>query len=535
MTFKRFYCALFLFIIILVGIFLQPEEHRQPSANAAQSGQEAKERTILLLPLDSRPPCLQFVKQLAEIGGFRIISPPEAMLARNKTAADQQQLRAWLRQNAAQADAAIISVDALIHGGLVPSRQGLGKIEDGYSVIELLQTVKKENRNLKLYAFSIIPRLIIADNEATLSFQKDMIQYSVLSDQISIFANELDQERREKLADKIPEDLIRKYLRLYEENQSVNKLLLELVENEVLSGLVIGQDDGFRFGIANEKKEELRQKIMRSAKLKDRVIVTRGTDEVALTQLGAICSREFAYRPKIHIVYSDESVKRMTMPFMPHSIKTTVEEKLAIAGGIAVEESDDAAYILFVHAGRPDFPDYDLAAGKLTAFLRAGKNVAMVDLSETFKTQETLLPYLLRLDAPINKLIAYGGWNTTSNSIGTVVTEANLMLFNINSEAAFAENQSFILARMIDDTYYQKQEYPLLNKKLRDKGIDPISLSEQDAFEISAWLKKWSRRKGRLLMKNWDLLPRQDLVFNAAIPWNRTFEIRLEIDGLTPR
>lgn len=529
MKFKRFYFALFLLVSVIAGNFLQPESFSR-SVTAAQQGNDVlKHRRILLVPLDSRPPCLQFVRQLAEIGGFTIISPPEEMLARNKTAADQQLLRTWLRQNAAQAEAAIISVDSLIHGGLVPSRQGLGKIEDGYQVIELLKNVKNENRDLKLYAFSIIPRLIIADNEATIAFQKDMIQYSVLSDQIRIFANELDQERREKLSGKIPEELIKKYLRLYEENQTVNKLLLELVENDVLSGLVIGQDDGFTFGIANEKKEELRQKIMRSSKLKDKVSVTRGTDEVALTQLGFICSREFSYRPKIHILYSDESVKRMIMPFMPHSVKTTVEEKLAIAGGIAVEEIDEAEYVLFIHAGRPDFPDYDRAAEKLTALLRSGKNVAMVDLSETFKTKEILLPYLLRLDAPVNRLIAYGGWNTTSNSIGTVVTEANLMLFNMKSEEAFAKNQSFIMARMIDDAYYQKQEYPLLNEKLSYRGIEATRLNEEDARELSAWLKKWSERKGRFLMKKWDGLAQNDLEFDAAIPWNRTFEIRLEL------
>ncbi|WP_346354219.1 DUF4127 family protein [Azotosporobacter soli] len=542
---KNFFGLLLLGCILLGGFCFAQSLELDSAAIENHTVVPQYQRKIILIPLDSRPPCVQFVAQLAEIGGFTLIIPPEELLAQSKTRADKEGLRLWLRQNAAQADSAIIAIDSLIHGGLVPSRQGLGQPSEVRAVLELLQEIKKAQPQLKIYAFNIIPRLLIADNAATIAFQADMMQYSVLSEQAKLFDNEDDLLRKEKLAEKIPEVLIHKYMRLYEENQANNLMLLDLAKSGVLDGLIIGQDDGFPFGIANEKKQEFLQRRLRAPELADKVIVTRGTDEVALTLLGFLCSREFDYRPKVYVIYSDEMVKHMTMPFMPHSIQTTVEEKLRISGAVSVTEKEQADYMLFVHAGSPLFLKYEQAAEKLTILLTEGKPIALVDLSETFKNKETLLPYLLARKAPLTRLIAYAGWNTTSNSIGTAVTQATLHQFRKRLQPENVrldqQNQEFILARMIDDTYYQKKEHPLLNKKLREKQLDPNNLSEKEATEISRWLEKCLRRQKKELIRNWRSYPLEDragkvlrledVLLQVDMPWRRSFEVKLDLIG----
>ena len=55
------------------------------------------ERRVLLLPLDSRPPCLDFVADLGRIAGVEIIAPPEDILdyytKPGDTAADRKSTR----------------------------------------------------------------------------------------------------------------------------------------------------------------------------------------------------------------------------------------------------------------------------------------------------------------------------------------------------------------------------------------------------------------------------------------------------------
>lgn len=533
---KRCLSLLLLCCAVLAGAFMLQCATAQQLAAQSTPLAPQYQRRILLIPLDSRPPCVQFVQNLAELAGFTVVVPPEELLAQNKTLADKNALRGWLQEQAATADAAIVSIDTLVHGGLVPSRQGLGRLDEGQSVIELLQEIKRQQPGLKLYAFNIIPRLLIADNAETIAFQRDMMQYSVAAEQTKLFDNDYDQDRKTQLVNKLPPELLKKYLRLYEENQMINKQLLDLAEAQVLSGLVIGQDDGYPFGIANEEKQELIQLRARRPALADKVVVTRGTDEVALTMLGFLCSREFDSRPRVCVIYSDDAVRHMTMPFMPNSIQTTVAEKLRIAGAVEVSERSEADYILFVHAGFATFPSYEQAADRLVALLQQQTPVAVVDLSENFKLQETLLPMLQRRQAPLERLIAYAGWNTTSNSVGTAVTEAGLYIFrrNLQPDNRWLQqrNQEFVLARMLDDTYYQKQENPQLNKRLRQKQIDVSNLTPADAAALGRYLENRLRRQARPLLQLWQAHTElADAELQLTIPWRRTFEIKLDVLG----
>ena len=130
---------------------------------------------VALVPLDSRPPCTQFVAQLAQLAGMELILPPPELLDYYKKPSDKMALRNWLSQAAQRSDAIIVSTDMLEHGGLLASRLNLGTKADSDAVLALLEDVHKAYPKVKLYAFHIIPRLLIADSASSALDRKSVV------------------------------------------------------------------------------------------------------------------------------------------------------------------------------------------------------------------------------------------------------------------------------------------------------------------------------------------------------------------------
>lgn len=505
---------------------------------------------VLLIPLDSRPPCTQFVQQLGSLANINIILPPENLLDNYKTPASKEALRTWLRENAQSADAAIISADMLIHGGLLASRLSLGTDDDTTNVINLFYEIHLQNPKLQLYIFNIIPRLLIADNDPNVPYQKDMLTYSVLKDQITQFENPLDIKRLAAIEKKLPREVIEKYNNLYQSNTKVNTALMDMVDQGVISCLVIGQDDGQPFGLPNLTKKRLQHYLQQKPNLANKIYITRGTDEVALTMLGHLEALRANYQPKIFVTYSHSAASQIVMPFMPHSVDATVNEKIQMMNGTLVDSPEKADYILFVHIGtRKNLhgSTLDTAAKSIQQYIAQGYKVAIVDLTEDFYGSETLYPALVRNKIDITKLIAYAGWNTTSNSIGTAVTQATIFTNSVQTKhfskmpELYKENLEFLSARILDDWYYQKEVQPSINTKLKTAKIDSYNLHanhESTNRLINYFMNSKAQEFFRQELYNHPIaIPSTngnitvlitDLNLEAHLPWDRTFEIWLK-------
>lgn len=502
--------------------------------------------TVILVPLDSRPPCTQFLEELAAIAGIKLVMPEPELLDHYNTPANKEGLRNWLWQTSKYADAAIISTDMLIHGSLVASRLSSGTTKDTHDVLTLLTQIHQENPRFKMYIFNIIPRLILADSDENFAFQKLMLQYSVLKDQVSIFGNRQDTAKLTELEKQIPAKIITHYTAMYEQNTNLNLVLMSMVEEDILAGLVIGQDDGQPFGIPNMQKQKLQHQLLQKTNLSEKVFITRGTDEVALTLLGHIVAQLSNYQPHIFVEYSGEKVPGIVMPFMPNTVEKTVSEKIAIAGGQQVSSPDQADFILYVHVGTANTKSaLQSVSQKLKKRLDQGYQVALVDLSENFQISETLLPILIANDINIAKLIAYAGWNTTSNSIGTAITQAcifnkSLALHTTTPEilGLYQKNLEFLTARFLDDLYYQKEINPYVNKQLQGAHINPYQLGSyygQTNDKIKKLMFSKSYRLLREALYNQPItvttkdgteeLLITGLDTETTLPWQRTFEI----------
>lgn len=508
--------------------------------------------SIALVPLDSRPPCTDYVQQLALMAGYQVTLPPVGLLDNYRRPGNTVALRDWLAQEVARSDAAIISVDMLVHGGLLASRQGNASPAAIAEVIELLKVLHQNHPGVRLYAFNIIPRLFIADNPLTDKFKPLMSEWSILQETVLLFENPRDFSRLQKIETDLPIELIQRYRRLYAENVQLNFQLLKLIQTGVLSGLVLGQDDSTSFGLANLERQRLEHFVGNNPELQDKVFITRGTDEVALSLLGQAIVSPLGRKTKVFVYYTEALTADIIMPYMPGPLSRSVAEKLTLSNAEQSESIENADYILAVHAGssRSSAKNLAKAADQIKRWLDTGKNVALVDLAVDWQTSQTLLPYLQKNSAPFHRLIAYAGWNTSSNSIGTAVTQSSMVLGGrlIASPSQQIDRDlqriGFIASRIIDDWYYQKSFRHILNESLQRQSINPYDLQNSRIAVGRKIESELLSALPQLIQRNW-----QNTIFNlpassdasyaiagwqmhSSLPWDRTFEIKID---LTPQ
>lgn len=538
---------LVLLLVLLPGALLL---HSRPAATAVSVPDEPAKPAlrVVLIPLDSRPPCTQFVQQLGKMANIAIITPPAELLDNYHQPADRGALRDWLQQHIAAADAAVISVDMLTHGGLMASRLPLGTATDYQATLDFLTNLHEQHPHVPLYVFSIIPRLRLADTAENRAYQQAMIKYSTLRDEINTFENPHDLQELTKITRQIPAPVIQRYNAMYAANTAANQRLIDMTASGIIHTLVIGQDDAMPFGLANLEKARLDAYLSRQSGLAGRVFITRGTDEVALTILGNIGQSYFATHPSVYVEYSSPVAPYTVMPYMPHTVARTVQEKAALLHLTLVATPDDAAIIMYVHIGAPHTAPQQLAAeaARVQDLLASDKAVAVVDLSQDYQASDTLLPALLAQNVAINRLAAYAGWNTTSNSIGTALTQAFLYTAarqhtTPNDIALLREKArlEFLYARLLDDWYYQKLVEPRINQRLKWTDTDPNALgTARPAVErlIRRELLPYGRELFARAFADTALPPDgtaasrfiiTSIDLDVSLPWERTFEIKV--------
>ena len=528
----RYICLLFIFAIILNFMLLQ-----QPNSNIASHSKLQAEPLlrVLLIPLDSRPPCRDFPGQLARIANIQTITPPAGYLDNYRRPADTAALSDWLIRVGPSADAVIISTDALIHGGLLASRIPTSGHAEAEQVLNVIEQFHQHNPLIPIYVFNIIPRLYIADTPENSPHVKNMAELSILSDKLSQTFNADDYQQLTALRKEIPPLIQQRYEDMYEVNAWLGQRLLELAEQGTLAHVVLGQDDAQTYGMANMVKTRLQNWLSLHPNVRNATI-TRGTDEVAATLIARILTDYTQRTPRIFVHYSWPGAEKVIMPYMPVSAENTIQEKIALINGQRVSKPEDADFILYVHIGTPDCSPALLtkAAFEVKSYQQQGYPVALVDLSSKYDPSKNLFPYLERGRVDLTKLITYAGWNTLSNSIGTAVSHATIYSYAKHANIAAEESHlAFLFQRYLDDWYFQKQIQPKLNSILSTLGLSTTNLGINYTKINRAVEHALAYHANSLYLRHFaGRTVGAGLVTDYAVfiqlPWSRTFEVQVD-------
>ena len=113
---------------------------------------------IIHIPLDERPCNYDFPKNIFEGEEFNIVRVPFEYMGLKKKPGNIEKIQEFFLNEAKDAYAAIISIDTLIYGGIVPSRLHYFTIEEVTKRLDIIKEIKKINPTIKLYAYNLVMR-----------------------------------------------------------------------------------------------------------------------------------------------------------------------------------------------------------------------------------------------------------------------------------------------------------------------------------------------------------------------------------------
>lgn len=519
------------------------------------SPQETTEHHVILVPLDGRPPCRQFVIDAGRIGGTEVVTPPHELQDYYSQPGDTKGMRRWLLEETAkgQTEAIFLSIDQLLYGGLLTAREKQATPAEVEELLAFLHELHAANPAVPIYAFSILPRLTPQDTIDGYDERRDIMTYSRLVGRQAA-GLPVDETKLAALKAKIPPASLELYLAHFEENAALNERLIDLTHDGTITRLVLGQDDGEEYGIPNIEKYNLLGYIQDLSLTDRQVFLTHGADEIALSLLAAWHNEQEGYAPKIFVQYNDPGAHDRVMPYMAVPTGICTEEKIRLAGGTPAASPEEADFTLLVSTNDSD-KDTLWSRGACVSLLEEniakGQPTALVDLSKHFDSAETVLPQLIEAGFPVNRLLAYAGWNTTSNALGTAIAQACLYRSSLpdvrDDDQAIglaAAQVRFLENRILEDYFYLKEDIDIINGTLKKAGYTNTADLDLDRnYRWANMMLRASMTRHLRVYRQTDAfrapfpvdapsgtiwLQLHDLQADMSFPWPRTFEIYLE-------
>ena len=546
---------------------------------------------LLLVPLDSRPVCSTMVQKLGKLAGINVIVPPKELLDNYQEPAKSKKLWQWLQNKSANYNTSIISTDILLHGSLLQTRQHIASAQEQdyfFSELNKLQknitasppkqsnytnsTDSTDSDKHQLQLFSVIPRLLVSDEVyPDCWYQWHLMRYSQLLDMVQINGDYAMTKELMEYKEEIPADILSKYTSIFTQSQGFNERLLahllpkaknsKNIANTQVNATVatnaplfiIGQDDSSPFGLPHMTATKLARHIEEHT-WQTQAQLTNGADEIAALLLTRHFLQQSHWQPKLFLAYGSPKTEFKHMPYMASSVGATLRNQAQLVGAQLVEEPNAADIILFVHCGDADAKPTAAEAEQLASYLKHDKHVALIDLSANFEAEEMLLPLLLAQNINVNRLAAYAGWNTFSNSSGTALAQSIIFTGRLRQlqaqqsatdnplliPALYADNLNFTIERMLEDYYYQKRIHPQLRPYLESFGTTPTDLEpeekQQTEYRIqerlslyATWLYWRSLSRTPFYADTHKAYYLTDLTVGAKLPWNRIFEVDLNV------
>jgi hypothetical protein len=492
----------------------------------------AKEKAaFLFIPMDNRPVCYSYPVKVMEAAGYKIYTPPEKLLATRTTPADTEKLWKWLESRAEKVDAAVVSTDALIYGGLVASRTHSLSMAQLEARVKRLQNLRMD-KDTRFYGFSTLmrtPRESYGNVEPAYysNVGPAIYRYSQLSDKSDLHAETLLEDFEVGAFERnLAKDHLKDWLDRRNKNMEINHQLAMLTRVGRFDYFAIGKDDNAPL---SHTHMEARKISLKNAYLSDASFqILPGVDQLGLLLLTRAANVLSGKSPKVYPMYV-EGVGPKTIPqYSDLPLGKSVPEQVIAAGGKIVYNPEAADVVLAINTpadgtmydstslsnqyyASPANKRYIVNLGKM---LERGVNISLADVAFSNGGDNGFMNEM-SLRGFTEKLSAYNGWNTADNTIGFAVSQGML------APQIAKENQLMLMReRILDDWYYQSNARRMITDELEKNKKTAYKYALN---EMMPKIKKQALDIINRLAVNYDITA--GTKFDVVFPWNRLFEV----------
>ena len=230
--------------------------------------------------------------------------------------------------------------------------------------------------------------------------------------------------------------------------------------------------------------------------------------------------------------------------FESKDIEQSLNDQI-FASGARPAVDNDYDYTIYVNTPGRDEDKFQGFLAQLNEDVDTGlpAAVADIDLAKDGTADPELFNSLLQNER-MTKLIAYSGWNTAGNTMGTAIPNANVYLYakraGTDAYAREIAEREFLLHRFVNDYDYHKYTRPVAYKLL--ESLPNASREEtygRDFQLVNGFVK---RDLGKHLTDTFDkeFLGQHFMANNKQyevsglddvkifLPWPRVYEVRIE-------
>lgn len=395
-------------------------------------------KTIIFVPHDNRPISFKQTADNIRDLGYEVLTPPEELLGnRENPYAKPEELSKWVIENAKKADAAVISSDSMVYGSLVASRKHNLSEDVVLARVHNFEKIHQANPNMKLYVFGSIMRTPQTSEASGSEDANDYAQYGTDIARYTALTDKLEQDRlthkeRKQLQQyeqKIPKAALDDWLSRRQGNFLVSKNLIDLARNDVITYLALGCDDNAKYSQTNKERHALDNYGSDLGELKYQSVA--GIDEIGYVLLTRAVNNLQGDIPFVSVHYAKGTGENTIPAYSNEPIKNSIVTHIKMAGGMKVNSDKGADLVFMVNTNfdgttgaANDLNNVYIPNENIIDFVnmvdeavQANKKVGIGDI--TFGNgSDNALMFSLYGKNLLDKLNAYSGWNTPTNSTG---------------------------------------------------------------------------------------------------------------------
>ena len=501
---------------------------------------------ILYIPLDERPCNSTYPIDTAKVAkDIEIIALPKELYGKKKIPANTKHIFAFIKNNIANVDVAVISTEMFLYGGLLPSRLHHLTDDDALAYVHKIKQLKKLNPTVKLFFSNLImrtPRYNSSDEEPDYyqDFGEKIFLYGTLKDKKQRkIIDEAGKKQLTKLSSEIPQSILSDYETRRSFNVKMNFANVDLVKEGIIDFLSIPQDDSAPYGYTTMDQNRVYTKID-NPYLKEHIMVYPGADEVGFTLLARAYNLFKKKSPKIYVRYSSTLGPTIIPNYEDRIINESLKQHAMAAGFKLVNQPSSADFILAYNTPGKKMQEswdqinskdisYDtyrsllLFVEEIESDIELGRKVAICDCAYSNGGDLELIQ-LLDYKKILPKILSYKAWNTNCNTLGSSISSLAFCEGDYNFDL-LREN---LLSNIYEDGFYQALiRSQLTTDILPTLGVDYFDLKDRTETVMRLISKQMLFLRNKYLSSSF---PNQTFVIEKlSSPWNRMFEIQCKI------